>query len=94
MSRSQGHSAAGKIKSMKNLSHAIRNRTREPPPLRAVPPPTASLRTPKNCNADSLVIYEGRSKNIILKLKSLGISRIESAPNDGQSDAIPRRSHV
>ena len=94
MSRSQDHSGAGSIKSMKDLSHTIRNRTRELPPCSAVPPPTAPIRTPKKDNADSLVNYDGRSENIILKLKSLGTSPVQLAPSDGQSEAILRRSHT
>ena len=85
---------AGNFKSMKNLSHAIRNRNGEPLSFSAVPPPTASVRTPKKDNADSLVNYEDGSENIILKLKNLGTFRIEPAPSGGQSEAISRRSHV
>jgi hypothetical protein len=76
------------------ICHAIRNRTGEPLPFSAIPPPTASLRTPKKDNADSLVNYEDISENITWKIKKLGTSRIEPLPCDGQSEAISRRSHI
>jgi hypothetical protein len=41
LSRSHGHSAAGKFKSMKNLSDTIGNRTRHLSACSAVPQPTA-----------------------------------------------------
>jgi hypothetical protein len=47
MSRPQGHSAIGRIKSLKNSSDPIGNRTRNLPACSAVPQPTASLRTPQ-----------------------------------------------
>jgi len=59
-----------------------------------VPPPTAPLRTPKKDNGDSLVNYDGRSENIILKLMRLGTSCIELGPSDGQSEAISRWSYI
>jgi hypothetical protein len=45
-SRTQGHSAAGRIKSMKNYNDTIGNRTRELPACSALPQPTAPPRTP------------------------------------------------
>ena len=46
LSQSQGHSAAGRIMSMKNSNDTIRNRTRDLPICSAVSQPTASPRTP------------------------------------------------
>ena len=46
LGQSHGHSAAGRIESMKNPSDTIGNRTRELPACIAVPQPTATLRTP------------------------------------------------
>ena len=46
LSRPQGHSAAGRIMSMKNSSDTIGNRTRDLPACSAVPHPTALPRTP------------------------------------------------
>jgi hypothetical protein len=46
LSRPQGHSAAGRIKSMKNSSATSGNRTRDLPTCSAVPQPTAPLRVP------------------------------------------------
>jgi hypothetical protein len=43
LSRPQGHSAAGKIKSLKSLSDSIGNRTRDLPVCSAVPEPTARI---------------------------------------------------
>jgi hypothetical protein len=40
MIQPQGHSAAGKIMSMKNSNNTIANRTREVPACNAVPQPT------------------------------------------------------
>ena len=45
-SRPQGHSAAGRIKLMKNPSDLTGNRTRDLPAFSTVPQPTASPRTP------------------------------------------------
>ena len=42
----QGHSAAGRIMSMKNSNNTIGNRTRDLPEYSAVPQTTASPRTP------------------------------------------------
>ena len=46
LSRPQGHSAAGRIMSMKNSSVTIGNRNRDLQASSAVPQPTAPLRTP------------------------------------------------
>jgi len=45
----QGHSAAGRIMSMKNFNDTIGNRTRDLPACSAVPQPTAPLRVPVLC---------------------------------------------
>ena len=45
LSQNQGHSAAGRIISMKNCNDTIGNRTRELPACSAVPQPTAPPRT-------------------------------------------------
>ena len=47
LSHLQGHSAAGRIMSMKNSNDTIGNRTRDLPACSAVPQPTASPRAPK-----------------------------------------------
>ena len=44
-SRSQGHSGAKRVQSMKNLTHPIGNRTRDHPACREVPRPTEPPRT-------------------------------------------------
>ena len=46
LSRPQGHKATGRIKSLKNSSDFIGNRTRDVPGCSAVPQPTAPPRTP------------------------------------------------
>jgi hypothetical protein len=46
LSRAQGHSAAGRIMSMKNSNDTIGNRTRDLPACSAVPQPTAPPRAP------------------------------------------------
>ena len=46
LSRPQGHSAAGRIISMKNCIDTMGNRTRDLPACGAVPQPTASPRAP------------------------------------------------
>ena len=46
LSQPQGHSAAGRIMSMKNSSDTIGNRTRDLPACSAVPQPTTPPRTP------------------------------------------------
>jgi hypothetical protein len=46
LSRSQGHSAAGRIMSMKNSNDTIWNRTRDLPACNSVPQPTAPPRAP------------------------------------------------
>jgi hypothetical protein len=46
LSRPQGHNATGRIKSLKNSSDSIRNRTRKLPACSTVPQPTAPPRTP------------------------------------------------
>ena len=46
LSRPQGHSAAGRIMSMKNSNDTIGNRTRDLPACSAVPQPTAPPRAP------------------------------------------------
>jgi len=46
LSQPQGHSAAGRIMSMKNLNDSIGNQTRDLPDCSAVPQPTVSPRTP------------------------------------------------
>jgi len=48
LSQPQGHSAAGRIMSMKNSNDTIGNRTRDLPTCSAVPQPTALPRAP-NC---------------------------------------------
>ena len=48
LSQPQGHSAAGRIMSMKNSSGTIRNRTRDLPACSAVLQPTEPLRAPKD----------------------------------------------
>ena len=48
LSRPQGHSAAGRIMSMKNSSETIGNRTRDLSTYSAVPQPTAPPRAPTN----------------------------------------------
>jgi len=47
LSQPQGHSAAGRIMSMKNSIDAIGNRTGDLPACSAVPPPTAPPRAPQ-----------------------------------------------
>jgi hypothetical protein len=47
LSQSRGHSAAGRIMSMKNSSDTIRNWTRDLPLCSTVPQPNAPPRTPK-----------------------------------------------
>ena len=49
LSRPQGHSAAGRIISMKNSNDTIGNRTCDLPACSAVPQPTATPRTPTKC---------------------------------------------
>ena len=44
LSRPQGHSAAGRIISMKNSNDTTENRTRDLPAYSAVPQPTVQLR--------------------------------------------------
>jgi hypothetical protein len=46
LSRPQGHNATGRIKSLKNCSDSIGNRTRDLPACRTVHQPTAPPRTP------------------------------------------------
>jgi hypothetical protein len=46
LSRTQAHSAAGRIMSMKNFTYSIENRTRDLPACSAVPQPTALPRAP------------------------------------------------
>jgi len=46
LSRPQGHSAAGRIMSMKKFNDTIRDRTRDIPACSAVPQPTAPPRDP------------------------------------------------
>jgi hypothetical protein len=48
LSRPQGHSAAGRIMSMKNSNDTIGNRTRDLPTCSVVPQPTAPPRAPVN----------------------------------------------
>ena len=57
LSRPQGHSAAGRIMSMKNSNDTIGNRTRELPTCSAVPQPTAPPRTPYNFGNPVYVFY-------------------------------------
>ena len=47
LSQPQGHSAAGRIMSMKNSNDTIGNRTRDLPACSAVPQPTAPPRSPE-----------------------------------------------
>jgi hypothetical protein len=49
LSQPQGHSAAGRIMSMKNSNDTIGNRTRDLPACSAVPQPTALPRAPISC---------------------------------------------
>ena len=46
LSQPQGHSAAGRIISMKNSNDTMGNQTRDLPTCSAVPQPTALLRVP------------------------------------------------
>jgi len=46
LSQPQGHSAVGRIMSMKNFNDTIGNRTRDLPVCSALPQPTAPRRTP------------------------------------------------
>jgi len=46
LSRTQGHSAAGRNKTMKNPNDSVRNRNRDHPACSAVPEPTVSQRAP------------------------------------------------
>ena len=55
LSQPQGHSAAGRIMSMKNSNDTIGNRIRDFPVCRAVPQPTAPRRAP------TIVVWEGGS---------------------------------
>ena len=56
LSRPQGHSAAGRIKSMKNLKGPIQNQTRDLLACSAVPQPTAlSTIARTKCNFDALL---------------------------------------
>ena len=55
LSRPQGHSAAGRIMSMKNSNATIGNRTRDLPTCSAVPQSTALPRAP--------VIYDARDRS-------------------------------
>jgi hypothetical protein len=48
LSQPQGHSAVGRIMSMKNSNDTIGNRNRDLPDCSAVPQPTAQPRTPKS----------------------------------------------
>jgi hypothetical protein len=45
LSQPQGHSATGRIMSMKNFNDTIGNRTRDPPACSAVPQPSAPTET-------------------------------------------------
>ena len=60
LSQPQGHSAAGRILSMKNSNDTIGNRTRDLPACRAVPQPTAPPRAPRNSYTQ--VLMSGRSQ--------------------------------
>jgi hypothetical protein len=53
----QGHSAAGRIMSMKKSSGTIGNRTRYLPACSAVPQPTALPRAPLNVKYIFLIRY-------------------------------------
>jgi hypothetical protein len=58
LSRPQGHTSARGIKSLKNSSDPIGNRTRDLPACSAVPQPTAPPRTPISTFVDNIFYYE------------------------------------
>ena len=53
LSRPQSHNATGRIKSLKNSSDSMGNRTRDLPVCSAVPQPTAPPRTPTGTRAST-----------------------------------------
>jgi hypothetical protein len=57
LSQPQGHSAAGRIISMKNSIDTIGNRTRDLPTCSAVPQPTAPPRAPHKAHNNNLNCY-------------------------------------
>jgi hypothetical protein len=57
LSRPQGHNATGRIKSLKNSSDSIRNRTRDLPACSPVPQPTAPPRTNMYCTYIFCVLF-------------------------------------
>jgi hypothetical protein len=57
MSQPQGHSAAGRIMSMKNFNDTIGNRTRNLPTYNAVPQPTALTRAPSSTIIRHKIMY-------------------------------------
>ena len=63
LSRSQGHSAAGRIMSMKNSNDIIGNRTRDLPACSAVPQPTALRRAPDIVQRDSTTSIKIKNQN-------------------------------
>ena len=58
----RGHSAVGRIKSRKNSSETIRNRTRDLPACSAVPKPTGPPRIPSSGETDKKYVKEGNIK--------------------------------
>ena len=64
MSRPQGHSAAWRIKSMKNSSNAIGNRTRDLTACSAVPQPSSPPRAPTLLDLIALNLHTQQYKTI------------------------------
>ena len=77
MSQPQGHSAAGRIMSIKNSSDTIGNRTRDLSACSAVPQPTAPPRAPNmkgrpiNCGLLKIIRF---IRNYLMTLKNLCMS--------------------
>ena len=64
LSQPQGHSAAGRIMSMKNSNDTIGNRTRDLQACSAVPQPTAPTRIPfSNCTFSNIQDYYKRNRH-------------------------------
>ena len=70
LSQPQGHSAVGRIMSMKNSTDTIGNRTRDLPTCRIVPQPTALTRAPKG-KAIPLQAWTGPEGSRRLRLQDL-----------------------
>jgi hypothetical protein len=71
LSQTRGHSAAGRIMSMKNYSDTIRNRTRDLPPCSEVPQPSAP---PRPLSPD------GRRKKIEQQQLEMEVIREKTVP--------------